>query len=167
MADIPHVKTMKKSTALTLKKSEMEPVIADLKQLLADYQIYYANLRGFHWHIRGPQFFTLHKQLEKLYIDAANKADMLAERLLMLGDTPDSKFSDYIAAAHIKEVDGVSDGRKAAEHILDSLHHLIDYQRGVAEKADEAHDIGTADMLTLFIEDQEKYVWMFSAYMDK
>lgn len=159
--------TMKKSTALTLKKSEMEPVIADLKQLLADYQIYYANLRGFHWHIRGPQFFTLHAQFEKLYNDAASKADMLAERLLMLGDSPDCKFSDYLAMSHIKEVDGVSDGRKAAEHILDSLHHLIDHQRGVAEKADEAHDIGTADMLTLFIEDQEKFVWMLSAYMDK
>ena len=36
-----------------------------LQQLLADFQVYYTNLRGYHWHVRGPQFFTLHAQFEK------------------------------------------------------------------------------------------------------
>lgn len=158
---------MTKSPSITLKKSEMAPVIADLKQLLADYQIYYANVRGIHWHIRGPQFFTLHLQFEKLYNDAAVKADALAERILQLGDSPTCMFSEYLKVSHIKEVDDVCDGPSAVKHILDTLHHLIDHQRGVVEQADEAHDVGTADMLTLFIEDQEKLVWMFNAYLAK
>ena len=35
----------------------MSKTINELNKLLADYQIYYQNLRGFHWNIKGQQFF--------------------------------------------------------------------------------------------------------------
>ena len=59
-------------------------VAASLKQLLADYQIFYSNLRGLHWNIKGHGFFVLHAKFEELYDDVSEKADELAERILML-----------------------------------------------------------------------------------
>ena len=32
-----------------LKKSDLNKVIESLQELLADYQVYYANVRGLHW----------------------------------------------------------------------------------------------------------------------
>ena len=65
-------------------------VVDSLQQLLADYQVFYTNLRGFHWNIKGNQFFVLHKQYEEMYNNVSEKADELAERILMLGGEPES-----------------------------------------------------------------------------
>ena len=72
------------------------------------FQVYYTNLRGFHWNIKGHNFFVLHSQFEKMYDDTAEKVDEIAERILMLGGTPANKFSDYLKVANINEVDKVS-----------------------------------------------------------
>ena len=60
-------------------------VVASWQQLLADFQVYYTNLRGFHWNIKGHGFFVLHGKFEDMYNNAAEKVDELAERILMLG----------------------------------------------------------------------------------
>lgn len=83
-------------------------VVEALQQLLADYQVFYTNLRGFHWNIKGHGFFVLHSKFEDMYNDAAEKVDELAERILMLGGVPVNKFSEYLKVAKVKEVSGVS-----------------------------------------------------------
>ena len=79
-------------------------VVEALQQLLADYQVFYTNLRGFHWNIKGHGFFVLHSKFEDMYNDAAEKVDELAERILMLGGVPVNKFSEYLKVAKVKEV---------------------------------------------------------------
>ena len=34
-----------------------------LNTLLADFQVYYMNLRGLHWNVKGRNFFFLHETL--------------------------------------------------------------------------------------------------------
>ena len=82
-----------------LDASAVSNVVASLKQLLADYQVFYTNLRGFHWNIKGHGFFVLHGKFEDMYNNAAEKVDELAERILMLGGEPENKFSEYNATA--------------------------------------------------------------------
>ena len=65
-----------------IKAAAAAKVVKGLNQLLADFQVYYTNLRGYHWHVRGPQFFTLHEQFEKMYDGAAEHIDEIAERIL-------------------------------------------------------------------------------------
>ena len=74
-------------------------VVEALQQLLADYQVFYTNLRGFHWNIKGHGFFVLHSKFEDMYNDAAEKVDELAERILMLGGVPVNKF-EYCFSAY-------------------------------------------------------------------
>ena len=50
--------------------------------MLADLQVFYSNLRGFHWNVKGHGFFVLHSKYEELYNDAAEKVDEVAERIL-------------------------------------------------------------------------------------
>lgn len=76
---------MKTLDYLQLNASATDNVVKSLQQLLADFQVYYTNLRGFHWNIQGPDFFVLHSKFEDLYNDAADKIDEIAERILTLG----------------------------------------------------------------------------------
>ena len=155
---------MKTLDYLNLNESKLNSVVAGLHQLLADFQVYYTNLRGFHWEIKGHGFFVLHSKFEELYDDAAEKVDELAERILMLGGTPENKFSEYLKKAHVKEVSGVSCGGEAIDHILATYKHLIQEERKLIELADEAGDVVTADLLTGYLKEQEKMVWMLVAF---
>ena len=79
---------------LGLDENKVQPVVKGLAQLLADFQVFYANLRGLHWNVKGKRFFSLHAKYEELYNDAAEKVDEIAERLLQLGATPKNRFSE-------------------------------------------------------------------------
>ncbi len=59
-----------------------------LNELLSNYQIFYMNVRGYHWNIKGENFFELHAKFEELYDDLLLKIDEVAERVLTLGHRP-------------------------------------------------------------------------------
>lgn len=137
-----------------------------LNDLLANYQIHYQKLRGCHWNVKGNDFFTLHLKFEELYNNAQLTIDELAERVLTLGKSPYSTYSDYIKISTIKETDTENLApAKMVEAILDDYKVLIALEREIIETASEsANDEGTADMITGFVKFQEKTSWMLRAY---
>ena len=70
---------MKTLDYLHLNEKKVADVVSALHQLLADFQVHYTNLRGFHWDIKGHGFFVLHGKFEDMYNDAAEKVDEIAE----------------------------------------------------------------------------------------
>ena len=152
---------------IKLDSAAAAKVVESLQQLLADYQVFYANLRGFHWNIKGHGFFVLHSKFEDLYNNAAEKVDELAERILMLGGTPANKFSDYLKVANINEVDKVSNGEQALDNILQSISYLIGEERKILSIASQAGDEVTVSMMSDYLKEQEKMVWMLTAYNSK
>lgn len=70
--------------SIGLDTNKTKIIADDLNHLLANFQIYYQNLRGIHWNIKGKRFFDLHIKFEELYTDANMKVDLIAERILTL-----------------------------------------------------------------------------------
>lgn len=155
---------MKTLDYLHLNNAEVPAIVSGLKQLLADYQIFYTNLRGFHWNIKGHSFFILHGKFEEMYDDVAAKIDEIAERILMLGGEPDNKFSEYLKVAKLEEVSGISCADKALNNVLDTYAYLIGEERKIIEVASNAGDETTVAMLSDYLKGQEKLVWMLVAY---
>lgn len=142
-------------------------VVKGLQQLLADYQVFYTNLRGFHWNVKGKRFFQLHEQFENYYNNVAEKVDEIAERILMLGEVPPHYFSEYLKVAKIKESDYVSEGKKAVQNVLETYAYLITEERKVLSLAAEVGDEVTVAMMSDYLREQEKQVWMLTAYLYK
>ena len=155
---------MKTLDYLHLDASAANKVVESLQQLLADYQVFYTNLRGFHWNIKGHGFFVLHSKFEDMYNDAAEKVDELAERILMLGGVPVNKFSEYLKVAKVKEVSGVSCGDEALENILSTYGQFIAEERKLLSHVSEAGDEATVALMSDYLKEQEKLVWMLVAY---
>lgn len=143
----------------------MKNTIEKLNNLLADYQIFYQNLRGFHWNIQGRDFFELHIKFEELYNDAAIKVDEIAERILTVGGVPIHSFQDYLNTSLIAAVKNVHDGETAVNTIVDNLEYLVKLEREIKETAAENGDSGTEDQMSAFIEEQEKTLWMYKAWL--
>ena len=136
-----------------------------LNDLLANYQLFYMNVRGFHWNIKGAKFFELHLKFEELYNDLLLKVDELAERVLTLGQTPTHAFSDYLQLAEISEVKFGHDGAANIESILNSFQILLRKQRAILAISAQAEDEGTNALMSDYIRQQEKLVWMYSSFL--
>lgn len=155
---------MKTLDYLHINENNASAVANALKQLLADFQVHYTNLRGMHWHIEGRGFFVLHEKFESMYDDIASKIDEVAERILMLGETPENRFSEYLKIAKVPELTNITCSDSAVKHILDTYKYLIGLEKATLKLAEEAVDPVTVDMLTGYIAEQEKMVWMLVAF---
>lgn len=150
-----------------LDSTKSKALVKKLNTLLATYQIFYMNSRGFHWNIKGHKFFELHLKFEEIYNDLLLKVDEIAERILTLGGTPDHTFSVYLKASKISEANNVTNGEKAVKSILSSLETVLNLERKILSLASDAADEGTTALMSDYIREQEKLVWMFSAYLSK
>ncbi|WP_242203602.1 Dps family protein [Aestuariivivens insulae] len=151
--------------SIGLESNKAVALAKDLNYLLANFQIYYQNLRGIHWNIKGKRFFDLHVKFEELYNDANMKVDMLAERVLTLGETPLHTFEDYLKNAQVPIGKAISQDERAVQLIVESLTELLNIERDILNKSDEANDEGTNSMMSDFITEQEKTVWMMKAWL--
>ena len=111
-----------------------------LNELLANYQIFYMNVRGLHWNIKGKDFFVLHEKFEELYNGSLENID---------------------------EVENVFDSVAAVNTVLDGLRQLLIIEREILAVASEINDEGTVSLMSDYITEQEKLVWMFSAVVAK
>lgn len=156
-----------KLNSLGLPVEQSEELVNELNGLLSNFQIYYQNLRGLHWNIRGKRFFDLHLKFEELYNDSQLKIDLIAERVLTLGGSPLHTFSDYIANSKLKVGKDISKDVEAIQLILESLSVLLQVERVILAKASEINDEGTNSMMSDFIAEQEKTNWMLKAWMEE
>lgn len=136
-----------------------------LANLLADYHVFYMNLRGYHWNVKGNQFFRLHSEFEELYDAVSDQIDEIAERMLQLGVAPTSFFSEYLKVATLKEESSLIEGKEMVKNVLGAYKHLLAAQREIIKEADSHGDIATVDLLSGYIDAQEKTVWMLTAWL--
>lgn len=158
---------MKTMNSIGLDAKETIAIAKDLNYLLANFQVYYQNLRGIHWNIKGKRFFDLHVKFEELYTDANVKVDEIAERILTLGETPEHTFKDYMNKASVPVGQNISQDDKAVRLIVDSLFELLQIERQILDKSGDASDEGTNSMMSDFITEQEKTVWMMKAWLNE
>lgn len=151
-----------------LEEKVVKPIVDHLNDLLANYHIHYQKLRGCHWNVKGGHFFTLHVKFEELYTNAQQTIDDLAERILTLGKSPYSTFSEYIRVSTIQEADtlGMND-IAMVEAIMDDFSKLIDMEREIMTLTADAGDDGTNDLINSFMQFKEKNNWMLRSFCGK
>jgi starvation-inducible DNA-binding protein len=148
-----------------IEKSKAAFLIFDLNELLANYQVFYQNLRGFHWNIKGKEFFELHIKFEELYNDAVIKVDEIAERILTLEGSPLHTFTDYTEKATVTAAKGLFDGKTCVDIILSNFSVLLEKERKILSMASDANDEGTVSLMSDYISQTEKTMWMLKSYL--
>lgn len=153
------------TTRIGLDTNKTNDLIHNLNDLLANYSVFYMNTRGMHWNIKGNKFFELHVKFEELYNDLILKIDEIAERVLTLGGTPIHTYESVLQTSEIKSLSNATDGTECVQNILESFKTLIVKQRALLDLSSDANDEGTNALMSDYIREQEKLVWMYSAYL--
>jgi starvation-inducible DNA-binding protein len=156
-----------KAEEISLKESKVKPVVDQMNDLLANYHIYYQNLRGCHWNVKGKSFFTLHAKFEELYTQALAAIDEVAERVLTLGKPPYSTLQKYIDESDIKQIDTI--GMKdldMVKTVVGDMDKLIAKQREILKTTESAGDDGTNDLVNRLMQFLEKENWMLRSFLE-
>lgn len=152
---------------LNIKEEQTHATVVELNILLADYHIYYQNLRNFHWNILGENFFQLHEKFEELYSDARVKIDEIAERILTLRYHPVSNLSEYLKISSLNEANSDKTDTEMVSEILENHTSLLKQMSKVVSEADKINDEGTIDLIGAYIRELEKNSWMLNAFNKK
>ncbi|AHH04714.1 hypothetical protein BmHC_00705 [Borrelia miyamotoi] len=151
-----------------LKKDYLDKINLKLQELLAGLHVFYANLRGIHWNIKGVNFFVIHKKTENLYDYVGEVIDILAERIRALGYDSEFRCSAFIKMSFINEI-SLEISSNLVPSISSIICNLNDILKNIFEIrcfVDSKSDYGTANVLDDIIAYFEKYLWMYRSLLN-
>lgn len=138
-------------------------ISADLSDILAATYRLTIKSHVYHWNVVGPLFKPLHELTEEHYNTLFAATDVIAERIRALGHLAPAKLSE---AAQFAPKSADVKQTSAADMIADLIadhREAVKAMRKAAEKAGEAGDVVTEDMLTARLTFHEKALWMLRA----
>ncbi|MEN5146744.1 Dps family protein [Brevundimonas diminuta] len=143
-----------------LKSKEREAVARELSKVLADSYALYLKTHGYHWNVRGPEFFSLHNLLEEQYRDIWGALDDIAERIRALGELAPQSASAFANLTSIKDGDPEKDSTAMLQELVKDHGVVLATARAALEAADEAGDEASVDLMTERLTAHEKAAWM-------
>lgn len=151
----------KRPSGLTdLSEDATRDIGAALNGLLADAFALYLKTKNFHWHMSGPHFRDYHLLLDEQGDQVFAMTDPIAERVRKLGGTTLRSIGHIARIQRIadNDADFVTPEDMLAELRVDNLR-LTSAMRQVHNTCDEYHDVATASLLEVWIDETERRSW--------
>ena len=152
-----------------LKKADRADIAVELKKVLADSFALYLKTHGYHWNVRGPQFFGLHNMLEQQYREQWAALDEIAERIRALGFNAPGSYAEFDRLTSIREEPGATGGpdwQSMVRQLVAGNEAVCRTARSVLSIADDADDEPTEDLLIGRLQIHEKYAWMLRSLLE-
>lgn len=151
----------KRPSGLTdLSEDATRDIGAALNGLLADAFALYLKTKNFHWHMSGPHFRDYHLLLDEQGDQVFAMTDPIAERVRKLGGTTLRSIGHIARIQRIadNDADFVTPEDMLAELRVDNLC-LTSAMRQVHNTCEEYHDVATASLLEVWIDETERRSW--------
>jgi starvation-inducible DNA-binding protein len=141
--------------------------IEALNQILADTMMLRDLYKKHHWQVAGHTFYQLHLLFDKHYGEQSTLVDALAERIQSLGGISVAVPHDV---AEMTRIERPPRGREEVpvqlSRLLEAHEIVLKEVREAAEKAAEAGDDGTNDLLVSgVIRTHEMQVWFLAEHL--
>lgn len=147
--------------------SSRDDVVEELKKLLANTYALYLKAQNFHWNVRGPAFFTLHKAFQDEYEALRDAVDEIAERIRALGADSPGTFPEFMELKTIPEArSGMGARAMCRQYLLDS-RLLSNTAKRLQKCAEECGDQATMDLAIKRIQAHDKTAWMFKSMIER
>lgn len=150
----------------TLETKQTE-VIKTLNREQANALVAYLNYKKYHWSTFGPLFRDLHLLFEEHGNEIFAMIDELAERSLMLDGKPVADPAQYLPTATVEASEGDLSVRAMVEEAIATHDLIIEEMHQDAGTANDAGDIGTADLYTRLVQVHQKQRWFLKEILRK
>jgi len=142
-------------------------VVKLLNDRLADAIDLQLQSKQAHWNVRGPHFLSLHELFDQVYEKAQEFVDEIAERAAALGGVVEGSISTVASRTKLPIFPPTaSDGRDCVDALSKALAAFGKQVRAAVETADQAGDLGTADLFTQVSREVDKQLWMVESHLE-
>jgi starvation-inducible DNA-binding protein len=139
--------------------------IGALNQGLADAIDLQLQAKHAHWNVKGPSFFALHQLFERVAVEVAGHADLIAERAVQLGGVAEGAMPAVAQRSELSHYPlRIDSGVDHVRALAGSLAAFAARMRCSIAEAEQAVDPVTADILTEVCRDIEKLLWLVEAH---
>jgi starvation-inducible DNA-binding protein len=154
------------ATKNDLSESIRTKVVQLLNARLADAIDLQTQMKQAHWNIKGPNFIALHELFDKINEDVEDYVDLIAERVVQLGDIALGTARSVAQRSHLKEYPlAISAGRDHVEAVSNALATFGKAVRAAIDASDELRDQDTADIFTEVSRGTDKWLWFVEAHL--
>ena len=136
-----------------------------LKTLLASSYAYTVKAQYFHWNVEGPDFYQLHKFLQKIYEASYKTIDVIAEEIRTLNEYTPGSFERFQELSQIIGQTKVPRGQLMLEELLADSNVLIGLitQTYDAANAEDKQDI--ANYMAELLANYNKFKWQLQSFL--
>lgn len=151
----------------TLPEDNDSDLIKTLKKMLAEAYVLYHTIHGFHWNIKGSDFYEYHKFFDEIVDDVYEHIDPIAENIVKLGGVAPFGMDQLTGLSSIAEAKLESNSPKelAAKFYEMNLEYIKNIKEAfkVANSNDEQ---GVANFIAERIDQHQKWSWFLKASIE-
>jgi starvation-inducible DNA-binding protein len=137
----------------------------ELKTLLATNFAYYLKAHYFHWNVEGPDFGELHKFLSKIYEDAFDAVDPIAEYIRTTEEYSPGSFERFQELSLISGQTKVPRARLMLEELAADTQVMKDLCKQVFDTATADGRDDVANFAADRLGQHGKYLWQIKSYL--
>ena len=142
-------------------------LITSLKKMLAEAYVLYHTIHGFHWNIKGSDFYEYHKFFDEIVSDIYDHIDPIAENIIKLGGEAPFVMSDLIKLSDIEEVGLISKKKKELSAKFYSMNEeYIQHIKDAFKIANNSNEQGVANFIAERIDAHQKWNWFLKASIE-
>lgn len=147
-------------TPTDLERDATKDVSAAMNGVLADVFALYFKTKNFHWHMSGPSFRDYHLLLDEQAEQIFAMTDPIAERIRKIGGQTLKSIGQVSRMQRIldNDADFVEPSDMLAE-LCEDNKVLTSHLREAHDLCAAKHDIATAAMIEVWIDETERRTW--------
>ncbi|HTI29860.1 MAG TPA: DNA starvation/stationary phase protection protein Dps [Methylomirabilota bacterium] len=154
------------ATRIDIPAADRAKVVKILNQHLADSADMWSQAKQAHWNIKGPDFWQLHKLFDEVAAEAANWADLCAERVTALGGFATGTVRMAAASSTLPEFPAdITDSMDYVRAVAERLAAFTNSARAAIDATDKLGDANTADLFTEISRCADKYLYFLEAHL--
>jgi starvation-inducible DNA-binding protein len=154
------------TTKNDLSESARTKMAQLLNARLADAIDLQTQMKQAHWNVKGPSFIALHELFDKINEEVEDYVDLIAERVVQLGDIALGTARSVAQRSQLKEYSlTISAGRDHVEAVANALATFGKAARAAIDASDELRDKDTADIFTEVSRGVDKWLWFVEAHL--
>ena len=136
-----------------------------LNRRLADAIDLQCQCKQAHWNVKGPQFIALHKLFDDVHAAVAEYVDLLAERVVQLGEVAAGSVRDVSENSELSPYPtSIASGEDHVKALSAAVASFASRMRLAIDEMDELDDVASEDICTEITRGADKWLWFIEAH---
>ena len=151
----------------TAVRPEAEAVVAHLQSTLVELLDLSLLGKQAHWNVVGPNFRSIHLQLDEIVDTARLGADRVAERIATIGAVPDGRAAAIASSSGLPDFpDGHVAVRETVQKVGATLDTMTERMHQRIQRTGDPDPV-SQDILIGIADELEKQAWMLRAQLER